>query len=204
MVLEVFTISSVSPRACDTDQHSWVPPITTSGPKSTTQSPFLLLWVPLLLKWWVGIKRHFSSSSNIITFPCGTWKVLHFFRVSHLARETLQNKQDTGGAWWSAQPKGEGSLTAQEVYALCKPGMERMALEHLPLSREALERGIRINFKETPRQKYRLDQGVLENKVWGWDQEPMWGAGRLSPPTQDPSFDNQVRNPLNSQHGDNS
>lgn len=32
----------------------------------------------------------------------------------------------------------------------------------------------------------------------------MWGAGRLSPPTPDPSFDNQVRNPLNSEHGDSS
>lgn len=30
------------------------------------------------------------------------------------------------------------------------------------------------------------------------------GQGRLSPPTKDPSFDNQVRNPLNSQHGDRS
>lgn len=43
-------------------------------------------------------------------------------------------------------PKGEGSLMAQEVSAMCKPGMERMALEHLPVSREGLERGIRYNF----------------------------------------------------------
>lgn len=53
------------------------------------------------------------------------------------------SKQGTGGAWWSAWPKGRGALTAQEVSAMCKPGMERMALEHLPPSRGGLERGMR-------------------------------------------------------------
>lgn len=64
--------------------------------------------------------------------------------------------------------QGEGCLTAQEVPTTCKPGMERMALEHLPLSREGLERELsRICFKETSRRRYGVDKGVPENKVCG-------------------------------------